>query len=116
MSEIKKQSDPIRMPLPEFEGARATWRQEYATALEESEPRRNRSGVEIKPLYSTDDWSGDDYMDELGVPWPGTLHPRNLPDDAPRTGMEPAPVNRIFDTRGIQRTSKNDDRRGCQCS
>ncbi len=68
MSEIKKKSDPVKMPLPKFEGARAAWRRDCETALEEPNPRLNRSGIEIRPLYTRDDWPGDNYMDDLGFP------------------------------------------------
>ena len=52
----------------DFEAARDTWQDAYAKHLPNEKPRRNRSGIEVKPLYTPEDWSPDDYMPDLGFP------------------------------------------------
>lgn len=52
----------------DFEAARDQWRNAYETQLPADKPRLNRSGIEVKPLYTPDDWSPDDYMPDLGFP------------------------------------------------
>jgi methylmalonyl-CoA mutase, N-terminal domain len=48
---------------------RATWEQEYAKQTEgDTAPRKNRSGIEIKPLYTPDDLSEGGYDQSLGYP------------------------------------------------
>jgi methylmalonyl-CoA mutase N-terminal domain/subunit len=59
---------PVQLPLPGFEGARAEWRRDYDGRIAREEPLRNRSGIEIKPLYTCADWSEDRYMEDLGFP------------------------------------------------
>jgi methylmalonyl-CoA mutase N-terminal domain/subunit len=58
----------IQLPLPGFEQARGEWRSQYSRQMGEEKPVRNRSGVEIQPLYSASDWSGDRYLEDLGFP------------------------------------------------
>ena len=48
--------------------AQARWEQEFAAGAGHPEPLRNRSGVEVKPLYTPRDWSGAAYADSLGFP------------------------------------------------
>ncbi len=59
---------PIQLPLPGFETARARWQDAYGRQMGEEKPRRNRSGVEISPLYTPADWSGERYLEDLGFP------------------------------------------------
>ena len=54
--------------LPGFEDARDDWRAQYEAQIGENRTLRNRSGIEIKPLYTTDDWSSARYMEDLGFP------------------------------------------------
>lgn len=58
----------IQLPLPGFEQARGEWRSQYSRQMGEERPVRNRSGIEIQPLYSASDWSGDRYLEDLGFP------------------------------------------------
>ncbi len=58
----------VQLPLPGFETARAEWRGQYEGAVGKEPPQRNRSGLEIKPLYTSDDWDARRYMDDLGFP------------------------------------------------
>jgi methylmalonyl-CoA mutase N-terminal domain/subunit len=68
VSQTKKQSAPVQLPLPGFDQARAEWRGAYAEHVGEDDEIRNRSGLEVKPLYGPDDWDGERYMEELGFP------------------------------------------------
>ena len=58
----------MQLPLPGFETARAEWRGRYDEALGGEPLQRNRSGLEIKPLYTAEDWDAGRYMDDLGFP------------------------------------------------
>jgi methylmalonyl-CoA mutase, N-terminal domain len=55
---------PERVSATEFDEARARWRRAYG----EQPAVTNRSGVEVKPLYTPEDWSQDRYMAALGFP------------------------------------------------
>lgn len=59
---------PIQLPLPGFEAARGQWQDEYGRQMGTADVRRNRSGVEIRPLYTPADWSGTRYLEDLGFP------------------------------------------------
>ena len=59
---------PIQLPLPGFETARAQWQDAYSQQLHEDKTRHNRSGVEVRPLYTPADWSGERYLETLGFP------------------------------------------------
>ncbi len=58
----------IQLPLPGFEQARGEWWSQYSRQMREERPIHNRSGIEIKPLYSPRDWSGERYLEDLGFP------------------------------------------------
>jgi len=58
----------IQLPLPGFEQAQGEWRSQYSRQMREEKPIRNRSGIEIQPLYSPRDWSGERYLDDVGFP------------------------------------------------
>ncbi len=59
---------PVQLPLPGFEAARAQWQDEYGQQIGGEEIRRNRSGVEVRPLYTSADWNGQRYLEDLGFP------------------------------------------------
>ncbi|MFQ6024244.1 MAG: methylmalonyl-CoA mutase [Acidiferrobacterales bacterium] len=59
---------PVQLPLPGFERARADWWQAYASHMGDNDTIRNRSGIEIKPLYTLADWDSGRYLEELGFP------------------------------------------------
>jgi methylmalonyl-CoA mutase N-terminal domain/subunit len=61
-------AEPVQLPLPGFDQARARWRRDYAAQPGADRVVRNRSGVEVRPLYTPDDWDGSRYMAELGFP------------------------------------------------
>jgi pivalyl-CoA mutase large subunit len=53
---------------PNLHSARTTWVQAYEAQGGPAEPIRNRSGIEIEPFYTPEDWTGDRYMEDLGFP------------------------------------------------
>jgi methylmalonyl-CoA mutase N-terminal domain/subunit len=60
--------EAIQLSLPGFEQAHGAWRADYSRQIGTDRLIRNRSGVEIKPLYTPRDWSGDGFLDDLGFP------------------------------------------------
>ncbi|MEL6282409.1 MAG: acyl-CoA mutase large subunit family protein [Pseudomonadota bacterium] len=60
--------DPLQLALPGFEQAERTWRAEYDAQTGGAPNPTNRSGIEVKPLYTPADWSGARYMEALGFP------------------------------------------------
>jgi len=64
---------------PESKAAEARWREAYDSQLPDDTNRENRSGIEIKPLYTPDDWDSTRYMDDLGfpgeAPWTRGIYP-----------------------------------------
>lgn len=48
--------------------SRSRWQNEYEQQLPASRPIRNRSGIEVKPLYDRTDWDGSGYDTDLGYP------------------------------------------------
>lgn len=61
-------AEPVQLPLPGFDQARARWRRDYEAQIGTDRVVRNRSGIEVKPIYTPDDWDGSRYMEELGFP------------------------------------------------
>ena len=59
--------------------AEARWRVAYDRQLPDDANRQNRSGIEIKPIYTPDDWDSERYMDDLGFPgeepWTRGIYP-----------------------------------------
>ena len=64
---------PAQLPLPGFDQARAEWRRSYREQLPEDRRLTNRSGIEIAPLYTPEDFSGERYMEALGFPGQGPM-------------------------------------------
>lgn len=58
----------VQLPLPGFEQASGQWRSEYSRQMAGEKPVRNRSGIEVQPLYSPREWAGERYLDDLGFP------------------------------------------------
>jgi methylmalonyl-CoA mutase N-terminal domain/subunit len=52
----------------ELEAELLKWRAEYRANMGAADRIRNRSGIEIEPLYTPADWSGERYLQELGLP------------------------------------------------
>ncbi len=62
-------SEPaLQLPLPGFERAQSEWRRDYGARMGTAPNPRNRSGIEVEPLYTPEDWSAARYMDDLGFP------------------------------------------------
>ncbi|WP_433604718.1 acyl-CoA mutase large subunit family protein [Prescottella agglutinans] len=49
-------------------GSHARWAADYAGQVPDDRVVRNRSGIEIEPLYTPRDWSGDRFDPDLGYP------------------------------------------------
>ena len=62
---MNKPLDASKLSEPETGPGR--WQQEYAAGAASATPARNRSGIEVKPLYTPQDWQGD-YAADLGYP------------------------------------------------
>ena len=58
----------VQLPLPGFERAQATWRSEFAEQIGADRTIRNRSGIEVRPIYTSADWDQGRYMEDLGFP------------------------------------------------
>ena len=61
-------SKAVPLPLSDYGKARAAWRAEVQAGLGGKANPKNRSGVEVKPIYTPEDHAGDRYMDALGFP------------------------------------------------
>jgi methylmalonyl-CoA mutase, N-terminal domain len=57
-----------QLALPGLDAAERQWREDYRSQIEHDREVRNRSGIEIAPLYTPRDWSQDRYVAELGFP------------------------------------------------
>ena len=58
----------LQLPLPGFEQSQDKWRRDYDARMGEAANPRNRSGIEVMPLYTAADWSAERYMADLGFP------------------------------------------------
>jgi methylmalonyl-CoA mutase N-terminal domain/subunit len=58
----------VQLPLPGFEQALGQWSSDYERQMAGEKAVRNRSGIEIQPLYTPRDWAGERYLDDLGFP------------------------------------------------
>jgi methylmalonyl-CoA mutase N-terminal domain/subunit len=64
---------PLQLPLPGFDQSRASWRRAYAAQLPSEQPISNRSGIEVKPLYTPEHWGSERYMTDLDFPGQGPM-------------------------------------------
>ena len=60
--------EAVQLPLPGFDQASGQWRADYKQQIGDDRIVRNRSGVEIRPLYTPRDWDGKRYLEDLGFP------------------------------------------------
>jgi methylmalonyl-CoA mutase N-terminal domain/subunit len=58
----------VQLPLPGFEQAQGEWRAAYGRQMAGEAPVRNRSGIEVQPLYTPRDWASERYLDDLNFP------------------------------------------------
>ncbi|HEU4379970.1 MAG TPA: acyl-CoA mutase large subunit family protein [Hyphomicrobiaceae bacterium] len=63
---------PVPLPLSGFDEARGRWRAQVQAGLGGKANPRNRSGIEVQPIYTPEDWPDDGsstrYMQALGFP------------------------------------------------
>lgn len=52
----------------DFEAGKDKWETAYEKQLPGEAKRRNRSGIEVKPIYTPEDWNPENYMPDLGFP------------------------------------------------
>ena len=93
--------EAVQLSLPGFEQAHGCWRAEYGQQIGTDRVTKNRSRIEIKPLYTPRDWNGDGFLENLGFPGPIPLHARHLPDHASRPHLDAAAVDRARHARGL---------------
>jgi pivalyl-CoA mutase large subunit len=60
--------EAVQLSLPGFEQAFGGWRADYGRQIGADRVIKNRSRIEIKPLYTPRDWNGDAFLDNLGFP------------------------------------------------
>jgi methylmalonyl-CoA mutase, N-terminal domain len=60
--------EAVQLSLPGFEQAYGGWRADYSRQIGSDRVIKNRSRIEIKPLYTPRDWVGDAFLDNLGFP------------------------------------------------
>ena len=60
--------EAVQLSLPGFDQAYGQWRADYSEQIGADRVVKNRSGIEIKPLYTPRDWSGAAYDADLGFP------------------------------------------------
>jgi methylmalonyl-CoA mutase N-terminal domain/subunit len=62
-----------------YSQAKQKWEQAYGASVPADDKRFNRSGIEVKPIYTPEDWNSDSYMDDLGfpgqAPWGRGIYP-----------------------------------------
>ncbi len=59
---------PRQLQLPGFDHQLEQWRASFAAQCPQPETVRNRSGIEIAPLYTPADHDPADYLEQLGFP------------------------------------------------
>ena len=60
--------EAVQLTLPGFDHDYAQWRTDYSKQIGVDRRTVNRSGVEIKPLYTPRDWDGSAYEADLSFP------------------------------------------------
>jgi methylmalonyl-CoA mutase N-terminal domain/subunit len=60
--------EPVQLPLPGFDREYADWSERYEAQIGADRVARNRSGIEVRPLYTPGDWNGSRYLEDLGFP------------------------------------------------
>ena len=81
----------LQLPLPGFEQAETAWRRDYNARLGDAANPRNRSGIEVKPLYTARRLERRALHGGPGLSGPTAHDPRHLPEHASRPDLEPAP-------------------------
>jgi methylmalonyl-CoA mutase N-terminal domain/subunit len=60
--------EAVQLQLPGFDQAFGQWRAEYSRQIGADRVVKNRSGIEVKPLYTPRDWNGSAYETDLAFP------------------------------------------------
>ncbi len=60
--------EAVQLPLPGFDQAFGQWRADYASQIGSERKVVNRSGIEVRPLYTPRDWDSSAYETDLGFP------------------------------------------------
>ncbi len=60
--------EAVQLPLPGFDQAFGQWRAVYANQIGSQRKVVNRSGIEVRPLYTPRDWDSSAYETDLGFP------------------------------------------------
>jgi methylmalonyl-CoA mutase N-terminal domain/subunit len=56
------------VPADDLELERRKWSEAYRSNMSGPDTVKNRSGIEIQPLYTPADWNGERYLQDLGMP------------------------------------------------
>ena len=59
---------PANSDMPNLKSQQANWRSRYDHEIGEDRTVANRSGIEVRPLYTPLDWSETRYGEDLGMP------------------------------------------------
>ena len=62
-------SKAVPLPLSDFDEARGRWRSEVQSGLGGGPIPRNRSGIEVKALYTPEDWPRSSAMPATWRRW-----------------------------------------------
>lgn len=60
--------EPVQLPLPGFDHEYSDWKERYEAQIGPDRVVKNRSGIEVRPLYTPGDWDGSRYLEDLGFP------------------------------------------------
>ncbi len=60
--------EAVQLTLPGFEQAQGRWRADYNDQIGTDRVVRNRSRIEIKPIYTPRDWNGDAFLETSASP------------------------------------------------
>jgi methylmalonyl-CoA mutase N-terminal domain/subunit len=60
--------EAVQLNLPGFDQAFGQWRSDYGQQISTDREVKNRSGIDIKPLYTPRDWDGSSYESDLAFP------------------------------------------------
>ena len=103
-------SKAVPLPLSDFDKARATWRSEVQAGLGGKPNPTNRSGVEVKAIYTPEDHSGERYMEALGFPGQLPMTRGIYPTMHRGRTWTPAPAHRPRRAGGLQRAAQDHPR------
>jgi methylmalonyl-CoA mutase, N-terminal domain len=68
MGERPMTKEAVQLQLPGFDQDYGRWRADCGQQIGEDREVKNRSGIEIKPLYTPRDWNGASYESDLAFP------------------------------------------------